>query len=242
MRKPRRDYAGATHHIFVRGVARSTVAVDADDYQRALNLLERVATRFELQCHAWCFLPNHSHLLVTSKLGNLSRAMHWLGTCTAQLFNQRHERSGHLYQGRFGSRLIQDDGYLLELARYVPLNPVRAELCSGPENWPWSSYAATAGLCPPPWFLDAGPLLDMLGSPSAYAAWVAEGVLGTTLDEHGIPRLPARPALSELLFRPTDAAIAVAHFRHGYNKTAIASHLGASRGQITRALVRARRG
>ncbi len=55
--------------------------------------------------------------------------MHWLGTCTAQLFNQRHERSGHLYQGRFGSRLVQDDDYLLELARYLPLNPVRAELC-----------------------------------------------------------------------------------------------------------------
>ena len=226
----------------MRGVARTTVAVDAVDYERGLRLLEGVATRFELQCHAWCFLPNHSHLLVTSKLGNLSKAMHWLGTCTAQRFNQRHERTGHLYQGRFGSRLIQDDGYLLELARYVPLNPVRAELCRGPEHWPWSSYAATAGLSPAPWFLDAGPLLDMLGSPSAYKSWVSEGVLGTTLDEFGVPRLPVQPSLAELLFKPTDAAIAVAHFRHGYHKAVIARHLGVSCGAITRALVRARRG
>ena len=228
--------------MFVRGVARAAVALDSDDYERALALLERAAVRFELQCHAWCFLPNHSHFLVTSKLGNLSRAMHWLGTCTAQTFNQRHERSGHLYQGRFGSRLIQDDGYLLELARYVPLNPVRAELCSGPEEWRWSSYAATAGLCPSPWFLAAEPLIAMLGSPHAYAAWVSEGILATTLDETGAPQLPARPALSELLAMPTDAAIAVAHFRHGYNKAVLANHLGASRGQITRALVRARQG
>ncbi len=113
---------------------------------------------------------------------------------------------------------------------------------TSPENWAWSSYSATVGLCPPPWFLDAGPLLDMLGSPSAYAAWVAEGVLATALDEFGAPRLPAQPPLSELLFRPTDAAIAVAHFRHGYTKAAIASHLGVSRGQIRRRLARARRG
>jgi putative transposase len=91
----RTDYAGATHHVFVRGVARTAVAVDAADYERALHLLERVVSRFELKCHAWCFLPNHSHMLVTSQLGNLSRAMHWLGTC-AQMFNKRHERAGHL--------------------------------------------------------------------------------------------------------------------------------------------------
>src|SRR4029077_2792513 len=124
----------------------TAVAVDEADYQRELNLLERAALRFELSCHAWCFLPNHSHLLVTSRLGNLSRAMHWLGTCTAQTFNQRHERSGHLFQGRFGSRLIENDGHLLELARYLPLNPARAEICTAPEDWPWSSYSATAGL------------------------------------------------------------------------------------------------
>jgi REP element-mobilizing transposase RayT len=228
----RLDYPGAIHHVFVRGVARSAVAVDDADYECSLFLLERTLPRFGLRCHAWCYLPNHSHLLVTSEGGNLSRAMHWLGTCTAQSFNQRHQRSGHLYQGRYGSRLVGDDSYLLELARYLPLNPVNAGLCSSPEDWPWSSYAATAGLDTAPAFLDTATLLGMLGSPEAYAAWVADGVLATGLDERGVPRPPPRPTLASLLVDPSERAIATAHFRHGYSKAAIARHLGISRCQV----------
>lgn len=235
-RSLRHDYPGATHHVFVRGVARSAVAVDAADYERALFLLGRTVARFELRCHAWCCLPNHSHFLVTSQLGNLSRAMHWLGTCTAQSFNRRHERTGHLYQGRFGSRLISDENYLLELARYVPLNPVRAGLCGGPADWPWSSYAATAGLAASPWFLDTRVFLDELGSTDAYASWVADGVQTNPLDEHGIPRPPPRPSLATLLPDHSDRGIALAHFEHGYTKAAIAKHLGVSDSQIGRRL------
>jgi REP element-mobilizing transposase RayT len=235
-RQPRQDYPGATHHVFIRGVARSAIAVDATDYEHALALLERASCRFELQCHAWCYLPNHSHLLVTSRLGNLSRAMHWIGTCTAQSFNRRHERFGHLYQGRFGSRLVEDNGYLLELGRYLPLNPVRAGLCETPEGWAWSSYAATVGLRKVPGFLEAGVLLETLGSADAYVAWVADGVLATRLDDQGIPRPPERPPLETLLTTDSDQAIASAHFRHGYTNAAIARHLGVSRSQISRRL------
>lgn len=232
----RHDYPGATHHIFVRGVARSAVAVDAADYERALFLLGRTVARFELRCHAWCYLPNHYHLLLTSQLGNISKAMHWLGTCTAQSFNRRYERSGHLYQGRFGSRLISDENYLLELARYVPLNPVRAGLCIHAADWRWSSYAAIVGLETPPWFLDAGVFTDMLGSAAGYANWVADGVQTNPLDDHGIPRPPPRPSLSELLPDSSDRGIAIAHFEHGYTKSAIAKHLGVSDSQIGRRL------
>jgi REP-associated tyrosine transposase len=228
----RRDYPGALHHIFIRGVARSIVAVDDADFEHSLTLLERALPRFGLRCHSWCYLPNHSHLLVTSELGTLSRGMHWLGTCSAQAFNKRHERTGHLYQGRFGSRLVEDDDYLLELARYLPLNPVKAGLCDSPEEWPWSSYAATAGLRAVPPFLDTVTLLGLLGSADAYRAWVADGVLATALDEHGIPRPPPRPPLAELLVDPSERAIANAHFRHGYSKAAIARHLNVSRQQI----------
>jgi REP element-mobilizing transposase RayT len=224
--------------VTVRGVARSAVAVDATDYEKALTLLERAVSRFEIQCHAWCYLPNHSHLLVTSQLGNLSRAMHWLGTCTAQSFNRRHERSGHLYQGRFGSRLVEDDGYLLELARYLPLNPVRAGLCETPEAWPWSSYAAMAGLRTLPWFLETQEILAVLGSADGYVAWVGEGALATSLDEHGVPRSPERPPLATLLTEDSDRAIAAAHYRHGYSMAAIARHLGVSKSQISRRLAR----
>jgi putative transposase len=238
-RPQRQDYPGAIHHVFVRGVARCVIAADDDDYERGLLLLERAVSRFEFRCHAWCFLPNHYHLLVTSELGNLSKAMHWLGTCSAQTFNRRHERSGHLYQGRFESRLVEDDDYLLELARYVPLNPVRAELCDSPEDWRWSSYAATTGLLPKPGYLDPETLLEGLGSRTAYAAWVADGVLSTTLDEDGLPKAPARPDLNELLAKPSLRAIANAHFRYGYSIAAIARQLGVSRGQIRRRLAAA---
>jgi REP-associated tyrosine transposase len=232
----RYDYPGATHHVFVRGVARSAVAEDAADYQRTLVLLERTVSRFELVCHAWCCLPNHTHLLVTSQQGNLSHAMHWLGTCTAQSFNRRHERSGHLYQGRFGSRLVEEDEYFLELARYVALNPVRAGLCRSPDDWLWSSYAATVGLRAAPPFLDAAAFLGMLGSADAYIAWVAAGLDATVLDANGVPRPPPRASLASLLFDDSDRAIALAHFRHGYSQAAIARHLGVSGSQICRRL------
>ena len=232
------DYPGATHHVFVRGVARSAIAVDDDDFEHSLYLLERTVARFELDCHAWCFLPNHAHLLVTSRLGNLSRAMHWLGMCTAQAFNRRYERSGHLYQGRFGSRLVTDDDYLLELARYVPLNPVRAGLCDAPADWRWSSYAATAGLEGAPWYLDSILLIALLGSADAYVEWVNDVIEEDVLDEHGLPLPPERPTLASLLPTGSNRGIAAAHFEHGYTKSAIARHLGVSDSQIGRRLAR----
>ena len=121
-------------------------------------------------------MPNHSHLLVTSQLKNISPAMQWLGARTAESFNRRYERSGHLYQGRFGSRLVEDDGYLLELARYLPLNPVKAGLCESPADWAWSSYSATAGLVSEPVSRNAVVLRSLVRC-DAYGAWVADGLL-----------------------------------------------------------------
>lgn len=232
----RQDYPGATHHIFVRGVDRSAVAIDDSDHERALLLLARAVSRYELVCHAWCLMPNHSHFLVTAQKGNVSRAMQWLSACTAQSFNRRHERVGHLYQGRFGSRLVNGDGYFLELGRYLALNPLRAGLCREPGDWPWSSYAATAGSQPAPAYLDTGVFLDLLGPCEAYVAWVGEGLDPTFLDEHGFPKAPPRPSLESLLAEDSDRAIAIAHHGHGYSQAAIARHLGVSASQICRRL------
>ena len=235
-RETRSDYPGATHHIYVRGVDRSTIAVDEIDYLRTLRLLERAVSRFELRCHAWAFLPNHNHLLLTSENGNISDAMRWFNGCCAQEFNARHERSGHLYQGRFGSKLVEDDAYFLVLTRYLALNPSEAGLCEHPKDWLWSSYAATAGLLPPPVYLDTDAVLELLGSTAAYVEWVAVGVGDVWLDDQGVPLPPARPALDVLLPVDSDRGIAIAHFRYGYTRTAIASHLGVSRWQIGRRL------
>jgi hypothetical protein len=162
--------------------------------------------------------------------------MQWLGARTAESFNRRHDRSGHLYQGRFGSRLVEDDGYLLELARYLPLNPVKAGLCESPAAWTWSSYSATAGLTSQPRFLEAGTFLGALGSADAYVNWVEDGVLACSLDENGLVRPTPRPPLADLLETDSDEAIAAAHFRHGYSQVAIAKQLGVSRAQIWRRL------
>jgi putative transposase len=234
----RLDYPGATHHVFVRGVARGLVALDDSDFEHSLLMLARTVARFEITCHAWCHLPNHSHFLVTSELGNLSRAMQWLGTCTAQTFNRRYDRPGHLYQGRFGSRLVADDYHLLELARYLPLNPVRAGLCRSPEEWPWSSYAATAGLRTPPWFLNPNVFMDSFETTARYTSWVAAGVRDSQLDEHGSPVPPSRPSLETLLPYGSDRAIGLAHFEHGYSQAEIARFLGVSKSQIGRRLTK----
>jgi REP element-mobilizing transposase RayT len=243
-RQLRQDGRGATHHVFIRGVRRSVVAVDAADYERALFLLERMASNFELICHAWCYLPNHSHLLVTSQEGNLSKGMHWLGTCTAQSFNRRHKYSGHVYQGRFESRIVEDDKHLLELARYLPLNPVRAGLCESPEDWPWSSYAATTGARAAPWFLNPAAFLSVFASVGAYVDWVAQGVDSTSLDDDGapLPPQPAIPLATLILDDHSDDGLARAHFDHGFSQAAIARHLGVSAAQVCRRIARRGRG
>jgi putative transposase len=231
---------GAKHHIFIRGVARSIIAVDAIDFSRALFLLERAAANYDLVCHAWSYLPNHSHLLVTTREDNVSKAMQWLYARTAEGFNQRHERSGHVFQGRFGSRLVEEDRHLLELSRYLPLNPVRAGLCRSPADWPWSSYAQTVGVRARPWFLKPDAFLGEFRSTDDYVDWVAQGVDFEYLDEHGarLPPPPTVPLATLLLEDSSDAGLARAHFEHGFSQTAIAQILDVNRSQICRRIAR----
>ena len=111
----------------------------------------------------------------------------------------------------------------------MPLNPVRAGLCRTPGGWPWSSYSVTAGLGEPPAFLDADPILEILGSKAAYIDWVDDGIAARNLDEFGTP------TLASLLTDDSDAALASAQ-AHGYTREAIAAHLGVNRWQVGRRL------
>lgn len=146
-----------------RGNARQAIARDDRDRQWFEGILDRTAERHGIVVYAWSLMPNHYHLVVETPRGGLARAVHYLNGVYAQAFNRRHDRVGHLFQSRYKAVLVQRERYLLELARYVVLNPTRAGLCRHPEEFRWSSYRATAGLDPAPRFLAVATLLSHFG-------------------------------------------------------------------------------
>ncbi len=146
MTRPLRiEYPGAVYHVTTRGNEKKPVFKDDPDRETFLRTLQHVCKRYNWLCHAYCLMDNHYHLLIETPDGNLSLGMRQLNGVYTQLFNNRHQRTGHLFQGRFKGILIQKDSYLLEVCRYVVLNPVRARMIERPERWKWSSYRATAG-------------------------------------------------------------------------------------------------
>ncbi|MFN7986127.1 MAG: transposase [Thermoanaerobaculia bacterium] len=171
MSRPLRlDHAGALWHVTSRGNERREVFRDDEDRREFLRLLGRAVELFGWKLHAWVLMGNHYHLLVGTPEATLSRGMRQLNGDYAQHFNRRHGRDGHVFQGRFKAVLVQRESHLLEVARYVVRNPVRAGMVKSAEEWPWSSYRATAGLEPVPAWLDASFLLEVFGARRAAAA------------------------------------------------------------------------
>ena len=182
MARPLRiEFPGALYHVTARGNARQAIFLDDEDRAQFLGVLTRVVSRFHLLLHAYCLMDNHFHLMVETPEGNLSKAMRQLNGVYTQAFNRCHQRVGHVLQGRFKAILVDRDSYLLELCRYVVLNPVRAKTTRKAATYPWSSYRATAGLVHPPPYLTIDWLLAQFGQQRAaaqrkYQAFVAEGM------------------------------------------------------------------
>ncbi|MBI4828862.1 MAG: transposase, partial [Nitrospinae bacterium] len=128
-----------------------------------LKILLKTIERFNWIIHAYCLMDNHYHLLVETPDANLSQGMRQLNGMYTQSFNRAHNRVGHVFQGRYKSVLIQKESHLLEAARYIALNPVRARAVEAPEHWPWSSYLGTAGLRKPHPCLKADWILSQFG-------------------------------------------------------------------------------
>lgn len=258
--------AGGIYHVISRGNGRQAIVSDDDDRQFFMHILGTVVDRFSWLCHAYCLMDNHYHLVVETPLPNLPAGMRQLNGRYAQAFNARHDRSGHVFQSRYRSVFVERDSYLLELCRYVVLNPVRAGMCSDAAEWPWSSYAATAGLKAPESFLTTDWLLSEFGATRelaqrAYREHVAEGaddlpaqVKGERLGEDHflrarfgfdealaeIPRAhfePIAPSLEDL-FRRETTPVAAAYRRHGYTLSQIAAYLGCSYSTVSRRLRR----
>jgi putative transposase len=160
---------GASYHLTARGTGGIAVFRRDGDRLRFLKLLERVVLRYRWNCLCYCLMTTHYHLVVQTPEDDLARGMHRLNACYAQSFNRFYERFGHLFAERFHSVLIRTDGHLLESIRYVVLNPVRAGICETPQEWPWSSYAATIGLTKAPPFLAVDALLRFFGRDAATA-------------------------------------------------------------------------
>jgi len=170
MARPLRlEYEGAVYHVTSRGNAREPIFLVDPDRELFLEVLADTVERFGWLCYAYCLMTNHYHLLIETPEPNLSRGMRHLNGVYTQAFNRRHMRVGHVLQGRFKSIVVEKQSHLLELARYVVLNPVRAKMVRSARDWPWSSYRATAGLAEAPSFLAADWILQQFGRSRARA-------------------------------------------------------------------------
>jgi len=174
------EYEGAVYHITSRGNARESIFLDEGDRARFLEVLADVVDRYDWICHAYCLMTNHYHLLIETPDAGLSQGMQLLNGVYTQWFNRRHDRVGHLLQGRFKAILVEKESQLLELVRYVVLNPVRAKMVRSVRNWPWSSYRATAGQTEVPEFLTVDWVLsqfdpDRERAVRAYRRFIRQG-------------------------------------------------------------------
>jgi REP element-mobilizing transposase RayT len=183
-RKARIDAPGALHHIIVRGIERRTIFKDSDDKTDFIQRMEKVLSDTGTRCFAWALMSNHFHLLLRTGTTPLSVVMSRLLTGHAMHFNRRHRRSGQLFQNRYKSILCQQDAYLLELIRYIHLNPIRAGLVAdinGLDRYPFTGHAVIMGKKKNTW-QDVAHVLKLFSDTWStarrrYKTFVAEGVL-----------------------------------------------------------------
>jgi putative transposase len=162
-RKPREDVEGAVHHVYARGNDRRRIYYDDVDREMYLSMLGRVVVRSRWRCLAYCLMDNHVHLLIETPRANLGAGMQRLHGLYAQTHNERHGRSGHLFQGRYGAVRMISDGQLCTAAAYIARNPVEAGICDRPGQWRWSSHVAVLGRASRSW-LDVERLLEYFGA------------------------------------------------------------------------------
>ncbi|WP_017462649.1 transposase [Dyella ginsengisoli] len=180
-RQARLELPGIPLHVTQRGVNRCAIFVDDEDREHYYRLLGEATREHGIAVHAYVFMGNHVHLLLTSpQRDGLSRAMRNLGQCYVQAFNRRHRRCGTLWQGRFKSCLVDSECYLLTVYRYIELNPVRAAMVERPEQFPWSSVHANLSLQEDPLVTPHPAYLALDCDPTvrakAYGEWLRQGV------------------------------------------------------------------
>lgn len=182
MSRPLRlEFPDALYHITSRGDRREDIYEGDADREVFLIVFAEVISRFNWICYAYCLMDNHYHLLVRTPDGNLSKGMRQLNGVYTQTYNRRHNKTGHLFQGRYKAILVDEDAYLLELSRYIVLNPVKANIVKQAGDWHWSSYQSMTGSIPTPEWLSSDYLLlqfdeDRKSAIKRYKTFVLEGL------------------------------------------------------------------
>lgn len=195
MTRPLRlEFPGALYHVTSRGNRQQPIYRDDSDRRAWQDALALACKRHNVVVHSFCQMGNHFHLLLETLEANLSQGMRQLNGAYTQHFNRRHRLVGHLFQGRYKAILVQKESYLLELCRYIALNPVRARMVGSPDEWQWSSHHFMVNSVSPPCWLDHDRLLGRFGDTRdaamlAYRAFVLAGIGGPNpLDatRHGV--------------------------------------------------------
>jgi putative transposase len=179
-RKPRIHFPGAVYHVILRGNAGQDIFTADQDRYRLYLFLQYAVEKFRCRIHAFCLMRNHLHLIVQVGDVPLSRIMQNLSQRYTSWINFTQSRTGHVFQGRYKALLVDADSYLLELVRYIHLNPVRAGAVAAPENYPWSGHGGYVGKEYIPWLTTDFVLAQV--SPSirharqAYESFVRDGI------------------------------------------------------------------
>jgi len=188
MARPLRlEFPNALYHVTSRGDRREDIYDDDEDRMIFLNILGKVVTDYNWLCHGYCLMSNHYHLIIETLDSNLAKGMRQLNGVYTQATNRRHNRTGHLFQGRYKAILVDKENYLLELSRYVVLNPLRAKgMVQNIEDWPWSNYLAMIDKAHKFDCLTTNWILSQFGESreqamSSYQQFVLEGV-GQNID------------------------------------------------------------
>ena len=191
----RLEFPGSLWHVTSRGNERRDIVADDHDRRLLLDLLGEAAERFRWIVYQYVLMTNHYHVVLQLEDETLSAGMRWLNGRYAQAFNRRHGRVGHLFQGRFHAQFVEKETYLLEVLRYVVLNPVRAKMVVRPEDYEWSGHRATSGLCAPPKWLAVDRTLTCFAPVSGiartlYMRFVDDGI--------GLERSPWRDTVAQI--------------------------------------------
>lgn len=173
-RKLRIDEAGLSYHVWINGVAGVTIFPDADHKNTLLSLLREEVLTSDWCCLEYAVMSTHYHVFVRLRKPTLSSGFQRLNIRYARYFNDRHRRRGHVFGARFYSRIAESTFAQLETIRYIALNPVKANICPRPEDYPWSGYGATIGKHVDDNIVDVRAIIAMFGSRAAYRRYVEE--------------------------------------------------------------------